>query len=982
MGLLAGRKVKRRGSPEVDLLLTAFNIPTRRQLVKKNEARSQGTGAPSAVVACHNKQTNAGQPPFVAKPPKAAIAKTSSNCTAKHCKTPKCQTSSESGLDSTSNTDSVASDTGSSPKRQSRKHRKKTSKRTQRGSKARQCLKKNAQHEDEDNEEDEEPDSSFDSDVQLLPTSRRPERKSSNKGRRVANVVPRSLMKTDATALHNTRTSMPKNVNHARHAKQFSPTPHSSDNSAWMPWAVPHQYYPTSTYLTRSPESGSSKLAPAYHQWNDIGLSTVLGNSALHQNPLRQSPAQNLHHQQRSLDAALAALAARPDDPQLKAQASGQNQQQGQKPLDGDHHASVRNDHDPAVLKSSAPIIAEQSGKRPEDRAVLQDKGLLHACAGCGCIRSRKYHEKHVIAPGKTKQPSLCENCRAKLHKTGVIGKLKRHVCFGCGIYRSRSFNNEHPGRPEDKLLVNYCVRCENEMGTSPSDNSHEESGSNTPQDALEESHDAASRLLESPELKHRSPLSASPILDGSSTPAYLPKRDHGASRRREGREPILETAFSNSYEQEQSRSQYRPPFMEDVTTPLLARPSSTFIHNETSQEVSSPYTPSVVSNGTRNTRLSSILRCKTFVQDGGLGMDSSSPTKSTTSSDLSEVGSGSVASSSKTVKFKNLVGVRRSRSPSESGFASNEETEEAIKPDDNTQPSRIGTYGCNPLMDECGRPLSTSERLGSFSSNASHPEAYDEYDDGMPRGLEDRYSQSTRDHTRGAFSGYGGAFSSDAGFKTKAWDWSDINGHSSPCTPKEPPEWYGERSHSVSNTEAGDSFSMPHSQRSDFSSYFNDAADKYEGMPSSPPPCPHADGPVDQQPSETTNDHSSPLSFASNSGAFAFFSTPGSSARGASDFYSSTTKQHASHFHSAAHDTIYDSEPIIEEADSTTSSPVRKPLLLEYGLDAIPVLDLDGKTIVNESPESEDTSSDEDSGRDFDVPCLLSTLVTDKSTC
>ncbi|KAI6783689.1 uncharacterized protein J7T54_001565 [Emericellopsis cladophorae] len=793
MGLLAGRKVKRHGSPEVDLLLAAFHIPTRR------------------------------------------------------------------------------------------KHGKKTSKRTRRSSKARHCLKTAAQHEGEEDEEDEEPDSSFDSDVPLLPTSPRSKRKSSNKDKRVADVVPRSLIETDVTALHNTRTSMPKNIDHARHVKQSSPTPHGSDNGAWMPRAVPHQYYLPATCLTRSPEShryDSSRLTPAYHQWDD---------------------------------------------------ASGQNQQQGLKSLGGDQYASVRNDHDPGVLKSPAPIIAEKTEKRSEDRAELQDKSLLHACAGCGCVRSRKYHEKHVIAPGKTKQPSLCENCRAKLHQTGLIGKLKRHVCFGCGIYRSRSFNEEHPARPEEKLLVNYCVRCENEMGTSPSDISHQESGCNTPKDAPEEPHDARSRVPKPPEPKHRSPLSASPILDKSSTPACLPKRDHGASRRRDVIEPILEAAFNSSHKQEQSRPQYRPPFMEDVTTPLLARPSSSFVHNEPGLEESPPQTPSIAPNGTKNTRLSSILRCKTIVQEEGPGMDSSSPTKSTTSSDLSEVGSGSTTSSSKTVKFKNLVGVRRSRSPSESGFASQEETEEPIKPDDDTQPCRIGTYGCNPLMDERGRPLSTSERLGSFSSNAPHPEAYDEYDDGMPRGLEDRYSQSTRDHTRGAFSGYGGAFSSDAGFKTKAWDWSDFN--------------------------AGDSFPMPQIQRSAFSSYFNDAADNYEGMPSSPQPCPHADGPVDQQPPETVP----------------------SSAREASDFNPCTTKQRTSHFH-PAHDTIYDSEPIIEEADSTISSPARISLLLEYELGAIPVLDLDGETIVNESPEPEDTSPDEDSGRDFDVPCLLSMLATEKS--
>lgn len=118
---------------------------------------------------------------------------------------------------------------------------------------------------------------------------------------------------------------------------------------------------------------------------------------------------------------------------------------------------------------------------------------------------------------------------------------------------------------------------------------------------------------------------------------------------------------------------QYQPPFVEDVTTPVIGKPTG----------ASSP--------------LSSILRRDIY------------SSLSVNSSNVSSLSDGSAKSSTnKSVKFKEFVGVRRSRSPSSSGLSSDAKVEEAIKPDDDSTPKRPGNFGHTPVRDRNGKPVVT----------------------------------------------------------------------------------------------------------------------------------------------------------------------------------------------------------------------------------------------------------------------------------
>lgn len=128
---------------------------------------------------------------------------------------------------------------------------------------------------------------------------------------------------------------------------------------------------------------------------------------------------------------------------------------------------------DPAVAKNKAersdpgrdlgkndPVKGSKGGAHDTSNALTRH----HLCLGCGSVRSRKYHERHPIAPGKRSMPSLCDGCRHEIHDKGIIEHHCHHVCFGCGIYRSRAFHAKHPARIGDSLLQNYCYRCQSDL--------------------------------------------------------------------------------------------------------------------------------------------------------------------------------------------------------------------------------------------------------------------------------------------------------------------------------------------------------------------------------------------------------------------------------------------------------------------------------------------------------------------------------------
>lgn len=173
---------------------------------------------------------------------------------------------------------------------------------------------------------------------------------------------------------------------------------------------------------------------------------------------------------QRDLDQKSAALERHPGDFSLEAEVKALQQRLNLtlNEVMG-RGRSARTDKSPSEMKSSETKHRSKSvGSKQEDipeAAHQQDKlpahqPSRHVCFGCGSIRSRKYHEMHPLAPGKQKFPSLCEGCRDEVHRKDVMDHHCRHVCFGCGIYRSKSFHKKHPAKSGDAILPNYCSRC------------------------------------------------------------------------------------------------------------------------------------------------------------------------------------------------------------------------------------------------------------------------------------------------------------------------------------------------------------------------------------------------------------------------------------------------------------------------------------------------------------------------------------------
>lgn len=233
--------------------------------------------------------------------------------------------------------------------------------------------------------------------------------------------------------------------------------------------------------------------APAFHPiWPPPIPSTMPTGGTPSGKPI--SLAQELRRIQAELDQNISALQSRPGDVALKSQIRALREQLNltlnkatkqsppgeveQTPMRtpmshmGTQDKPSATTHDGSKfpgLETENLVDSKQQGSGGRAKNELKADSPMnspahHICFGCGSVRSRKYHEKHPLAPGKHLMPSLCEGCRQDVHEAGTMEHHCRHVCFGCGIYRSRRFHKSHPPRPGDPVLVNYCHRCRDDM--------------------------------------------------------------------------------------------------------------------------------------------------------------------------------------------------------------------------------------------------------------------------------------------------------------------------------------------------------------------------------------------------------------------------------------------------------------------------------------------------------------------------------------
>ncbi|OAA42662.1 hypothetical protein NOR_04793 [Metarhizium rileyi] len=123
--------------------------------------------------------------------------------------------------------------------------------------------------------------------------------------------------------------------------------------------------------------------------------------------------------------------------------------------------------NDRVVIKSqSSPIpqdgrdrtllIAHARGKSPS--CTIRH----HLCSGCGSVRSPAFHEKYPISRGHKPVLNFCSSCREMRFEKGLVDN--HHFCFGCGKVRSKAFQKKHKAKPGRALLPNYCGSCTTEV--------------------------------------------------------------------------------------------------------------------------------------------------------------------------------------------------------------------------------------------------------------------------------------------------------------------------------------------------------------------------------------------------------------------------------------------------------------------------------------------------------------------------------------
>lgn len=72
----------------------------------------------------------------------------------------------------------------------------------------------------------------------------------------------------------------------------------------------------------------------------------------------------------------------------------------------------------------------DRKGKAKENDNVVETKTTItiikHVCAGCGRLRSRKYHHEHPIKEGETLAPDYCRKCQKDASSTSESSDTER----------------------------------------------------------------------------------------------------------------------------------------------------------------------------------------------------------------------------------------------------------------------------------------------------------------------------------------------------------------------------------------------------------------------------------------------------------------------------------------------------------------------------------------------------------------------------
>ena len=565
---------------------------------------------------------------------------------------------------------------------------------------------------------------------------------------------------------------------------------------------------------------------------------------------------------QRDLDQKSAALERHPGDRSLEAEVRALQQQLNLtlNEVMG-RGRSAGTDKSPSEMKSSeTKNRSKPVGSKQEDipqAAPQQDKlpahePSRHVCFGCGSIRSRKYHEMHPLAPGKRTFPSLCEGCRDEIHQKDAMDHHCRHVCFGCGIYRSKSFHKKHPAKPGDAILPNYCSRCLIERHAA------EEATVVTDASSVMNS---VSRL--SQPLAVNKPLTPFPQCVGTcETNGDVVDSVHEPVEEVVGGHDTChshidpETARSGSHSDSKSGDSVRSKRSDGSGSRLADLGDKTA---KVSSEA--PYFPTRSHGASKRRAQRSSSGMNGADQPNSPQGDVRSATQYEPPSIEDDTGSSPRNFASPSRKSSQGVnrgsaGVRSSDSHPFGESPPEAEVDEAtIRPDGSQQQQGRGRiYSSSPLMDSCGRPLSTSERLrmrasptGTWNSTRSYEE--NEWEAGPTGNAHGEFFDDSDPPPPPAFSR--GAFSMDSGFKSHAWDWTKFKSAEDNAPRQSPPYWFDQdprpspteseqTPRQSPNENLEDDYPSPppqHPPRSAFSSFFDDAPKDYGARMSQGPP-------------------------------------------------------------------------------------------------------------------------------------------------
>lgn len=474
MGPSRGRR-RQRDKPEIDLLTTAFNLPTRRT-VERDERRGV-----QRVTTSHGSDHGEDDSSITSESSLSSEYEEESEHELEEQRQPS-RRPSPPPRDSTSSRHTTLRRLRSAPE-----------------SKEQDCLKLS---------------SNTPRSAPKVPVTRRPRQRNERKISRGASPLKttpkRPSIQSSATIPQHSAPHMPLGMNDAYLTASSSPGSIASPFTMATPAHPAPQLYhqPHFSFIqTPTPAQASQPVFPLASQQQATFTQTALHHSSLPQQPPSQmagelpnregskTTAGELERIQHELDQKTAALGKCPGNGALKTEVKSLREQlnstlngvMGRPMVLKKPSAKI---NDPSEATQTAPVKtfpeAPETHNHPKTPPAQPNRGASseaaqpsskpsnqqrdkrpshepfhHVCFGCGSVRSRKYHEKHPLAPGKPIMPSLCEGCRERVHQKEVMEHHCRHVCFGCGIYRSKRFHERHPADPGDPLLPNYCSRCQ-----------------------------------------------------------------------------------------------------------------------------------------------------------------------------------------------------------------------------------------------------------------------------------------------------------------------------------------------------------------------------------------------------------------------------------------------------------------------------------------------------------------------------------------